>query len=361
MSIYLESAQDMMPSYVPVQEEFSVETVPVVEQPAVIIPGVRKCGTTTLFDLLSQHTAIAPSIIKEPQFFSLAPETVSSHLPWYRSLFPANSDKYLLDGSTLCFGNPLAPEMIKRHLPHSKVVMIIRDPAKRAYSSFLHANKKTPCDDNRTFQDILSSLTNAKLDCTLAEAEDTLIQQAIADGKVNGNIYGKDFLANLYSAPFETNMPDPLFPYRYFHESEYSKRVGAYRNVFRDSMKIVFFEELMTKPTEIVREILTFLGLEFEEDSFSMKHENQTTVPKSKLSRYALEFQQSNQYAKQLTQLLRKMGLQSLGRQVKQRLLHTSPPKLSEENYNLARNLLASEYNYWGARYPKLNSLWKYG
>jgi len=78
---------------------------------------------------------------KEPQFFSDA-NKVDSSMAWYKSLFKgANEAKAIGEASTNYTKYPLfkdVPELIKTHIPHAKLIYIIRNPIERIYSQFTH-------------------------------------------------------------------------------------------------------------------------------------------------------------------------------------------------------------------------------
>ena len=66
-----------------------------------IIIGAMKAGTTTLFDHLAAHPAIAPASPKEPGFFAFE-EKFDAGLASYEALFDfdAESHKWALEAST---------------------------------------------------------------------------------------------------------------------------------------------------------------------------------------------------------------------------------------------------------------------
>ena len=329
--------------------------------PVLFIPGVRKCGTTTLFDMLSRHSEITCPIMKEPQFFSLLPSAVQENLDWYAGLFPEEKGKMLMDASTLSFGNSHAASLIKKHFVSAKIVLLVRDPAKRAYSSFQHANKKSLRNDKRSFDEILSAMEKLVPQMSVAEAEDTLLQTAIDRGEVNEHLRGKDFLKNRYGANFATDMADPLFSYKYFQESQYHDKIEPFSQTFGDDVKIVFFEEFVSDPAGQLESILKFLDLDVEEEVLQASHKNKTITPKHELARQILHFQRTSKLAKRVTKTLKGWGLKSWGAGMRSRFLQSAAPKMTDSQYQRARTLLDDEYKYWVDRYPKLEQMWCYG
>ncbi|MBI1391213.1 MAG: hypothetical protein GC152_00600 [Alphaproteobacteria bacterium] len=108
----------------------------------VLIIGAMKCGTTTLFNLLSQHPAVAPCALKEPGFFAFD-DVYANGMEWYEALFDVDHGvtRYLLDGSTDYTKQPYfpdAPQRIARLKGDVRLIYLMRDPLKRAESHALH-------------------------------------------------------------------------------------------------------------------------------------------------------------------------------------------------------------------------------
>ena len=115
--------------------------------PGFLIVGAERCGTTSLFHVLRQHPAVfsAARPRKEVHYFDLA---YGRGLGWYQCHFPLAARARLVargSGSPLAFESspyymfhPLAPERIARDLPGVRLLVLLRDPVERAYSS--HAN-----------------------------------------------------------------------------------------------------------------------------------------------------------------------------------------------------------------------------
>ena len=59
--------------------------------PDFIIFGVSRSGTTSLYQYLSQHPNIEPSVVKEPRFFDMY---FDRGINWYRMNFPSKWQKF---------------------------------------------------------------------------------------------------------------------------------------------------------------------------------------------------------------------------------------------------------------------------
>jgi hypothetical protein len=117
--------------------------------PNFLIIGAAKAGTTSLFRYLRQHPEIFMSPVKEPMFFVHDGDPVrfrgrDQHrdgpitLEAYRELFREVRDEPMVgEASALYLDYPKAPEAIARRIPAVRLIAVLRNPADRAYSSFL--------------------------------------------------------------------------------------------------------------------------------------------------------------------------------------------------------------------------------
>ena len=108
-----------------------------------IIIGAMKAGTTYLYNLLRQHSAICSASNKEPNYFV---EHEHPSLQGYSDCFPewdGNIHKYALEGSVNYTKVPAFPDCAKRMATITgveyKFVYLIRDPVERIRSHYRHA------------------------------------------------------------------------------------------------------------------------------------------------------------------------------------------------------------------------------
>jgi hypothetical protein len=115
--------------------------------PNLFLVGAMKSGTTSLAWLLGQHPGIYLSRWKEPMFFNLASDEfdplarLSSISSWedYLGLFEEGAGRpYRLDASTWYLPSSVAAAAIARHAPEARILVQLRDPARRAYSAYHH-------------------------------------------------------------------------------------------------------------------------------------------------------------------------------------------------------------------------------
>lgn len=202
-------------------------------QPNFLILGAPKAGTTSLYHYLKQHPDVFMPSDKEPNiFFHLNNSTVyrdalTTHLrhddtetkyDCYLDLFKGAKAKAIGEASTLYLPFAHAARNIKAHLPQVKLIAILRNPAERAYSHYVHLLR-----DNRepikTFAEALA-----------AESE-----------RVASNWY-------------------PSFHYRtlgYYHA-----QLSSYLALFpKENLRVYLFEDLK-EPQKLATDIFRFLGVD---------------------------------------------------------------------------------------------------
>lgn len=124
--------------------------------PDFLIVGAQRSGSTWLHELLQSHPSIyMPHRRKEVQFFN---KHYDRGLDWYRDFFPsdAEADAYdaIGEATPTYFSKSVAPERISRDLPDAKLLLILRNPADRAFSHYMLLVQS---DGYRgTFEDLLA-------------------------------------------------------------------------------------------------------------------------------------------------------------------------------------------------------------
>ncbi len=127
--------------------------------PDFLIIGAQKCGSSSLHAILAEHPRIflprgevfffdIDDIEQHSDFFIPTPQgwtfhdldgDLDSYLPWYRGLFADAPEGALLgEDSTTYLASRKAPQRIAQLLPGVKLVAILRDPVRRAYSHYWH-------------------------------------------------------------------------------------------------------------------------------------------------------------------------------------------------------------------------------
>jgi Sulfotransferase family len=114
--------------------------------PNFFVIGAAKAGTTSLYHYLSQHPDVFMSPIKEPRYYAIeyhaGVEPAISTRSEYEQLFSkAGQQRAIGEASPQYLNSPTAPERILADVPEARLVVSLRNPAERAYSSFLHRSR----------------------------------------------------------------------------------------------------------------------------------------------------------------------------------------------------------------------------
>lgn len=114
--------------------------------PDFMIIGTQRGGTTSLYNYLSEHHSIAPASMKEVHFFD---NNFEKGLPWYRAQFPPAFQKHFSENirrrgfvtgeaSPYYLFHPHVPKRAAAIVPHTKLIVLLRNPVERAYSQYFH-------------------------------------------------------------------------------------------------------------------------------------------------------------------------------------------------------------------------------
>ena len=108
-----------------------------VHLPDFFICGAAKSGTTSLFNYLGQHPRIFTPRVKEPGYFSaLRP---MKHPDQYAQLFKgARTNVCVGEASGAYLTSPDSAARLAALLPESKIIVMLRNPADRAFSLYRH-------------------------------------------------------------------------------------------------------------------------------------------------------------------------------------------------------------------------------
>lgn len=207
-------------------------------RPNLFIVGAPKCGTSSLFDWLTGHPDIRGSQLKEPFFLtdpahplSRRPNIVHDGLEAYDTLFlPEDVDASIrMEATTHYLFDPMARDAIA-DMPDARVIIILREPAARVYSSFKYtANNLARVSPNLTFARYVA----------LIEGRESL-------------------------SPKWCSHPGSAFVLKrdieYSHYAKYVKQWVA--AVGHNRIKILLMETMINDPNAAVRSILDWLGLD---------------------------------------------------------------------------------------------------
>lgn len=214
--------------------------------PNLVIAGVGKAGTTSLFSYLAQHPDVCASSIKEVNYFTpLRHGQDLEPLEVYAGYFShCGGEKYLLEATPVYFygGTPLISAM-KETLPETRVLVSLRDPAPRLWSYFNFMKTRLRIDKQLT------------LDMYL-EAALELRAQGADRSRANS-------------------------PYWALSSGFYTDYISDWFDAFGSAFRVVFFEDLVTDPRIVVEQLCAWLAIDPEPSSrFNYAAENQTVLYK---------------------------------------------------------------------------------
>ncbi len=132
-----------------------------------IIAGVTRAGTTSLFKYLGDHPGVRASTIKETRFFLASDELKRLHHfeqgpEAYNRFFPdCPADAVRLEATPDYLYCPAAAERIANTLPGACVVVILRDPIARLISWRRYAIQNGLLDPNTSLADYIQTQFDA--------------------------------------------------------------------------------------------------------------------------------------------------------------------------------------------------------
>ena len=198
--------------------------------PNFLIVGAAKAGTTSLYEYLRQHPGIfMPANAewkKEPAYFVHGYGV--NDFQKYLTLFKEGAGKKAIgEASSAYLYCEESPRWIKLVLGAIKIIIILRNPAQRAFSLYTWMARE--------------GYENAK---TFAEA------------------LGKESL-RLDDPYFHHHCPEHLPNYLYFSSGLYFEQVKRYWEVFgKDRVRVFLFEDLVNNPIAVCRTVFEFLSVD---------------------------------------------------------------------------------------------------
>jgi hypothetical protein len=222
-----------------------------------IVIGAQKSGTTSLFEYLRLHPEISLPAGKEAPYFSHDPLYELGWGAYMRKLAlvdPARkwgtvTPRYMAGGvshssveglSTSGYDERTIPQRIHERLPEARLIVILRDPVKRARSH--HRMRTMEGREQRSFSDALDQLLRPEmLDRARQNPQD-----------LNG----------------------------YVTWGEYGRAIGGYLDVFpREQLLVTFTEELERDPAGLLARIHSFIGVraDFEPGNLGTRYRESAT------------------------------------------------------------------------------------
>jgi len=196
--------------------------------PDAVILGAMKSGTSSLHNYLVQHPGVVEPLRKEVHYFDMNFDRGEA---WYRAHFGRAGESGLnLDSSPYYLFHPAVPQRLAALLPEARLIVLLRDPVRRAYSHYWHERDKGR--ETLSFEDAVA-----------AEAErlgDS--QQRLADGTLERSPEHQHF--------------------SYLARGRYAEQLERWFAVVpRERFLVLRFEDLARDPLGVLNHALDFLGL----------------------------------------------------------------------------------------------------
>jgi len=207
--------------------------------PDFLIVGGQRCGTTSLARALKDHPQVEfPRLAKGVHYF----DTGFDHsLGWYRAHFPTRTAVQrdgrragglvrVGEASPYYLFHPDAARRVHATLPDARVVALLRDPVKRAWSQYHH-------EHTRGFEDLPFTEAIAREPERLAGVDELLCAEPSAQS------------------------PDHQH-HSYLARGRYAEQLRRYIELLgRERVLVCFSEELFSDPEPVLEQVQHFLGI----------------------------------------------------------------------------------------------------
>ena len=206
--------------------------------PTFIIIGSTKCASSSLHNYLGQHPEIYTSKIKETGFFSLQ---YNKGIDFYAGFFNEAATKKIIGEATptYCFLPYVAPR-IKEHFPGIKLILCVRNPLERAFSSWL---MKTGLGTETLPFDVSMDICKKMLEHTRTTLAGPEGEKYWVENNNNHSV------------------KDELRPRSYILAGRYAEMIKLYSKYFKpEQLKIIFFDDLRKDLDGKLSEIFSYIG-----------------------------------------------------------------------------------------------------
>lgn len=225
--------------------------------PDFLMIGAAKCGTDALYSYLSQHPQVYMSPNKEPMFFVAEGQgdipycgpgdregleywdSWITTLDRYQALFAdASAEQTVGEASTWYIYDERAPLRIRQHVPHARLIAVLRNPVDRAYSAYTMLIR----DGRETIRDFRVAL-------------------AAEDERVRANW-------------------EPMWHYQ--RMGLYFAQLKRYYDLFDpEQIRVVLYDDFNKRPGDVLRELFGFLEVDDQFEPDTSSRANVSMVPKN--------------------------------------------------------------------------------
>ena len=235
--------------------------------------GASKSGTTTIHDILKDHSEIWLPESKETQFF-VKREQYEQGIQYYYDQYFKGAKEFPIWGEVCpqyMSSNKVHKRIETEIGPKTKIIIMARDPIDRLYS---HFNMKT-----RSFE---------------RENINTVIQRLVSEcesEKIQGSLIKRHLDFNLFNPKMLSQELDAFRYTRYIYPGKYASIYRDYVSTFGENNVLVcFYEDLTSNSKKEITAILKFLEADSDVDLDFTRRSNTAKVFKSETARFARNF-----------------------------------------------------------------------
>ena len=262
-----------------IQRNFKYFTSSIRVLPSFIIVGAVRCGTTSLYYNICEHSCVLPASYDEIGFFD---SNYELGINWYKSMFPTKFKMKKIESKTgICitgedtpfyFWDKKAIERIKKDIPKIKLIVLLRNPIDRAYSNY-HLGVRLG-SESLSFEDSI------KKEIELLE---------------KNNDFESDKIEKF------------LRPRSYIAKGLYYQQIKNWFDIFsKDQILILNTENLSVNPHQTLKQIFNFLNL---------PNEKIQNIQNRKVGNYQKMNENTREYLKKLFQPQNEKLFKILGRE----------------------------------------------
>lgn len=216
----------------------------------IIIGGVHKAGTTSLYTYLSWHYDVCTSSIKETHFFSN--DIYKSKYDEYDKFFKhKKNEHFCVEASPeYLYGKFETAKKISTELENVKIIFVLRNPVEKIISSFNHKKKKLLIKKEIDFKQY---------------AQENFSFKSLKECALSNSGIAKELL-----------------------EGSYIDYLPDWFEVFdKSNIQIIFFDDLVANTFDVMKKICKFSGIDFKPyHSAQFSIENKSTGYKYKHIHY---------------------------------------------------------------------------
>jgi hypothetical protein len=197
--------------------------------PNLLVIGVPKAGTGSLYAYLSQHPDICPADIKEVGYWNFYnPQRYSGEPPplaeYSRHFAHWGDERYAFEATpTYSYGGRPIIDAVRAHLPEAKVVLSLRNPVDRLWSAYTFQRELGNLTRLRTFEEYLQA-------CERREPD-------------GSDLVPHDHLHGLYIG-------------------FYANYVPLWLDSFGPDIKVIFAEDLFRDASGVLADVFGWLGID---------------------------------------------------------------------------------------------------